>query len=227
MNSEIQKRAINLGKRIVQELELEPGIDTLSKWMAHYISEQIAIAENATGEESAKAKQKCYDTILKLWERRAQMPDGNRPLEEFEHIFDVLKKIDPENNKRSFYQPKDFAKVKEEEDIVSEVEFWTDKVESINDATRMLLRFCLGQAFENAKNQNVQKWLKNSIGSVPTYDLQSVNTLKRVYEEFNEQETDDNEEDRRLKALLKDCGVILENIQELQKELKAKIENDE
>ena len=39
VSSEIQERAISLGKALVQELELEPGVDTLSRWMAHYVAE--------------------------------------------------------------------------------------------------------------------------------------------------------------------------------------------
>ena len=44
-NSEIQKRIINLGKALVEEIGLDPGVDTLARWMAHYIAEQMEIAE--------------------------------------------------------------------------------------------------------------------------------------------------------------------------------------
>jgi hypothetical protein len=225
VSSEIQKRVINLGKEIVQELELEPGVDTLSKWMAYYISEQIVIAENSTGEDEERAKQKCFDTILKLWVRRGHLPDGSRPFEDFEQIFHVLKKIDPEDNTASFYQLKDFKNVKEEKDLESEVEFWINKVELINNSAKILLRFCLAQAFENAKNKNVQSWLENSIDSAPTYDLKSVKILERFYEEFNQQETEADKEKKKLKALLEDSEVLLENLQELREEIKAELKS--
>jgi len=212
-----------LGKEIVQELELEPGVDTLSKWMAYYISEQIVFAENSTGEEKEEAQKKCFDTILKLWERRAHLPDGSRPFEDFEQVFHVLKKIDPENNMTSFYQLQDFNKVEEEEELESEVEFWINKVESINDSAKILLRFCLAQAFYNAKNKNIQNWLKNSIGSENKYDIKSVKILERFYEEFDQQEAVGNKEQKELKSLLGDIEVLLENIQELRRGIKAEL----
>lgn len=227
MSSEIQKRAIKLGKELVKELELDQGVDTLSKWMAHYISEQIAVAKNATGEKQIKAKEKCFDTILKLWERRAYLPNGSRPFEEFEQVFQVLKKIDPEDNTTSFFQLKDFKKVEEEEKLESKVEYWVKKVESINDSAKVLLRFCLAQAFENTKKQNVKNWLENSIDSVPTYDLNSVKILEHFYEEFNEQETESEKEEKKLKVLLKDIEVILENLQDLHDGIKANLESKE
>jgi len=33
-SSEIRKRIINLGKVLVEELNLDPGVDTLARWMA-------------------------------------------------------------------------------------------------------------------------------------------------------------------------------------------------
>ena len=32
---ETQQKIIELGKTIVMELKLDPGVDTLSKWMSH------------------------------------------------------------------------------------------------------------------------------------------------------------------------------------------------
>jgi len=50
-SSGMQKRIINLGKALVEELGLDTGVDTLARWMAHYIAEQMEIAKNAKGTE--------------------------------------------------------------------------------------------------------------------------------------------------------------------------------
>ena len=64
---EQQKKAINLGKLLVNELGLESSNDTLSRWMAHYISEKMLLAEKLPeGEEKNKAEKDCFETILKL-----------------------------------------------------------------------------------------------------------------------------------------------------------------
>ncbi len=71
-DSEMKEQVISLGKALVKELELEPGVDTLARWMAHYIAEQIAIAENATDDKKVEAESRCFETILKLWQHRSE-----------------------------------------------------------------------------------------------------------------------------------------------------------
>ena len=39
--SEQQKAILELGKLFVKELDLEKSVDTLSRWMAHYVAEKI------------------------------------------------------------------------------------------------------------------------------------------------------------------------------------------
>ena len=39
------KDVLDLGRALVEELGLDPGVDTLSRWMAHYIAELIEDAE--------------------------------------------------------------------------------------------------------------------------------------------------------------------------------------
>ena len=50
-----------------RELGLDPGVDTLARWIAHYIAEQMEVAGNATGEDKLTAERRCFDAILKLW----------------------------------------------------------------------------------------------------------------------------------------------------------------
>jgi hypothetical protein len=61
-----------LGKKLVQELQLEPGVDTLAKWMAHYIAELMAEAQAAPPERADAVQAKCFETILALWRHQAE-----------------------------------------------------------------------------------------------------------------------------------------------------------
>jgi hypothetical protein len=63
-----------LGKKIVDELELTDSVDTLGRWMAHYIAELIERSEAALEEERESLKCECADTILRLWEHRNIVP---------------------------------------------------------------------------------------------------------------------------------------------------------
>ena len=88
------KSVISLGKRLVEELGLEPSVDTLGRWMAHYIAELIKAVEEAdNSKERRKNQEKCYQTILKLWEHRSSLPDGARPLSSIEGVLKAIKSL--------------------------------------------------------------------------------------------------------------------------------------
>ena len=73
---------VTLGQRLVKELGLDDGVDTLGRWMAHRVAELMQCAEQAeTQAEREFAKQECSELILKIWERRDALPYG-RPLAE-------------------------------------------------------------------------------------------------------------------------------------------------
>ncbi|WHX24913.1 hypothetical protein QNH47_12035 [Virgibacillus halodenitrificans] len=155
---------MNLGKTLVKELNLDPGVDTLGRWMAHYIAEQIETAEKSDGTLKAKAEQRCFETILKLWEHRASMPNGVRPFESFEPIFNVLKKLDPENRQPYYYNKNE--KTLEPENInlnEKDLEKLLELAEGIDKVVRVWLEYILEQAALCANNEQTKEWLENSI----------------------------------------------------------------
>src|SRR5688572_9100660 len=78
---------IRLGKRLVEELGLVKSVDTLSKGMAHYLAELIQDAERTRNPvKRKKASAKCCELIVRLWERRAALPKGAKPLGSLEPL---------------------------------------------------------------------------------------------------------------------------------------------
>lgn len=77
-----------MGDILVRELGLEESSDTLSRWMAHHISELIVAAR-----ENPARRDECAAAILELWSHRAVMPDGHRPFEDVEPIFRLLNRL--------------------------------------------------------------------------------------------------------------------------------------
>src|SRR6266849_5134822 len=87
---------LKLGKKIVDELGLDQTVDTLGRWMAHYIAGKVRDVEATTGEDHAQKMSECSDAILKLWAHRSELPNGKRPFEGFEPIFRALQSLDPD-----------------------------------------------------------------------------------------------------------------------------------
>lgn len=146
---------LTLGRKLVDELGLEPSVDTLGRWMAHYLAELIAKCE--AGEGNREAKRECFDVILALWRHRSELPNGMRPFEDLEPIIRAVASLDPDDcTPRYFRQarpPKD-ANKKE-----TEAESWLNLVDGLDCSAKLLIRYCLAQAAKSAVDKSGH-WVK-------------------------------------------------------------------
>lgn len=150
----------SLGEKLVNELGLEGGTDTLARWVAHYIAELILAAEQAT-EESGEARQRCATAILELWSHRAALPSGKRPFEELEAAFDTLRAIDPSRD-HLFYHPNRWRRDRNNQDegVVQDMEI----VQGIDYTARLLIEYLLEQSLGPAI-EKAESWVAEVSGS--------------------------------------------------------------
>lgn len=95
-----EEEIIKLGKKIVQELDLEYSVNTLARWMSHYIAELIYEVENTKSKEEKKLLQtECCDTILKIWAQKENVPI-RKPLDDLKPIIEVLQALNEEKELR-------------------------------------------------------------------------------------------------------------------------------
>lgn len=176
-----KEQIINLGKALVKELGLERGVDTLARWMAHYIAEQITIAGNATGKDKVKAEEHCFETILKLWQHRSFYPKEKQPFESFEPIFRALERLDPENKHSYFFNTfEDKESSEKTNKVLESVQQWLDVASGIDQVARIWLDYVFRQAALCATDEKTLEWLKNSIES---QDINDVSTIIRLLPE--------------------------------------------
>ncbi len=149
---------MNLGKTLVKELNLDPGVDTLARWMAHYIAEQIENAEHSIGAEKNVAEARCVDTILKIWSHRASFPGKARPFVNFEPILRTLKRLDPKDEHHFFFREPDEIP----ESLPDELSKWIEIAKGIDDAARVWLKYVFKQAAIVATDEASIEWLENS-----------------------------------------------------------------
>lgn len=90
---------MELGRYLVNELGFEGRGNTLGQWMAHYLAELIDRAETGSTEEiRSSARRQAFDTILKIWEKRAALPGKANPLAAYKDILKVLERMHPGRN---------------------------------------------------------------------------------------------------------------------------------
>jgi len=207
--SATQQQAIELGKRLVALLGDEHTADALSRWMAHYIAEQMTAAENSRGTEKARAEERCFEAILNLWKHRASLPPGLRPFENFNAVFRALERLDPEEP-RGYYHG--FWREHQDKPEPGSVDAMVDFIVRLDDAARVLLEFALIAAVEQAADEESKAMLRDSVPIAADLELQSLARLMQF-----ENRMDPRAEGNNTRAL----GRIRERIQALDSFEKA------
>ncbi len=161
-----------LGKKLSQELGTDQRVDTLSRWMSHWIAELMCSVDDATGEERRKRMAECGAAIMRLWAHRNTLPDGKRPFESFEPIFRTLESLDPEAKRFRYLgspgNPDQSGKETPSED-------WLNRARSADEAARGLVKYCLGKAADLAL-EGEEEWiaLAKSVMSERDEDLRII-----------------------------------------------------
>ena len=122
---------IGLGKKLVEELELGAPVDTLGRWMAHYVAELITNVEAARPEERNELSSRCAAAILDLWQHRSVLPDGKRPFEEIEPILRAIQSLDPEDHTPRYWRSARSYPEKTAEE--PEAQKWLDLADQFDD----------------------------------------------------------------------------------------------
>lgn len=156
--SERYTAIVQLGKKLVEELELNDPVDTLGRWMAHHIAELIYDAENTTDETVRIAKQlEIRDSIWGFWANRYELPFGNKPFKELEPILRALESLDPENLRPRYFFP--YPGLTDREKESSETQKWLKMAESIDSTSKILIDYCLSLAAKNSIDKS-QEWVE-------------------------------------------------------------------
>lgn len=157
----------------MKTLELDPGADTLSRWMSHYVAEQISVSENTTGEAQAEAKLRCFETILKIWARRASFPNNSYPFKKFELVFKALEKITSEGKQAYYFNQPHFHSGQTGKEVpisqtdIEAIQPWINIALAIDGAARVLVSLAFQQATYNALDEESAAWIEEASGIFP------------------------------------------------------------
>lgn len=211
-----------LGRKLVDELGLEPSVDTLGRWMAHYTADLIAKAESATGEEKQLAEKKCFEAILALWKHRAELPNGKRPFEELEPVIRAIESLDPEDDTPRYFRSARAPKTDGEEK--SEADSWLDMVSGLDYSAKILIGYCLTEAAHAAVDKS-KEWVKlaeaaGAEDGVPEIAIRFVSSSADLGKE-----PDPNADVRRLlQDLIKRLDGFTKSAEAVARDLRARLE---
>lgn len=148
---------IALGKKIEQELRIDDDVDTLGRWMIHYIAELVDRAENASGDQREAIHRECAEFIIKLWTHRASLSVRRYPLESFDKVMAALIRL---RDERPYY----FRGIDKEEppEISDDVQHWLKIAEEVDKVACDLVELCIEKATICAA-EDEKKWLDGAL----------------------------------------------------------------
>src|SRR5262245_17393422 len=229
----MDQQAINLGKQLIQTFAAEPerDVDLLSRWMAHYIEEQMTAAGNATGSEKIAAEERCFRTILLLWEHRSNLPTCRRPFETFEPIFEALSRLHPEEE-RPYYLSSQLAEQQDEEEGDT-VRAFLKLAFAADVAARAVIDLVLAEATQRASTQSVRAWLQNAlkpslVSDIRTSDMHVILELQQRAQQLDL--TDQVSEEKRQKNVerrLEQLDAFAALCQFIRTELAKQLDNSD
>lgn len=211
-----------LGKKFVDELGLDQSADTLGRWMAHYIAEKMEDAEAATGEVRDREMAECSDAILKLWAHRSELPNGQRPFEDFGPIFRALQSLDlDDTTPRYFRQVISAANQDDENDSTKQ---WLDLASGLDYTARVLIRYCLAIAAREAVDKS-REWvaLAEALLEKEDIDIRAVRFIKDDVDILDSENPDDSEK-AKIENLLKRLEAFTNLSRTLSSHLRGKLE---
>jgi hypothetical protein len=200
-DSEPQRKILAFGQKIVEELELDPGVDTLAKWMAHFLAEKLNSAELLTGKEKEAAEKECFEIILEIWRHRWSVPVGKPFLTDFEPLFETLKKLNPNRESPFFIMPKiDFNYQKEKrrnEGGTNEVENKFESALSVDRLARSIICQLLHQAVSELKLSNDRECLLRDAVDLMDHPDTEIIRFTTDYDEFEKAQNEEVDDERK------------------------------
>ncbi len=209
---------MTLGRKLVDELGLEPSVDTLGRWMSHHVAELITKCETEDGEAKESAKKECFNAILTLWRHRSELPNGNRPFEDMEPIVRAVASLDPEDETPRYFR--EMRPRKESNAEESDVECWLDLADDLDYSAKLLIRHCLTQAANSATDKS-KEWVKYAMDAglddgpseivIKLVSLQDESSTEPSHNQMLREQLEGRI--ARLKAFVSKTGALVETLE--------------
>jgi len=133
---------------------MDDDVDTLGRWMGHYLAERIAVAEEETDpEEHKRLEDECCKLIMELWRHRATLPDRVRPLAGLADIIRVIADLST-NMAPYFGGPLQWG----ETDLVPWLEFAKKVEREAAEVVRIAIRQALSESALTADAERAEKF---------------------------------------------------------------------
>lgn len=164
---------LKLGKKITNELLLNNRVDTLGRWMAHYIADLIDRVENTNDEtQSELYKRECFNVILALWNRKENIPFISKPLENFEIPLKLLDKLKADKFNYDYFRY--FNEIPKDID-------WCEFVQIVKKNTESIFEICMFAVINKDVIDNEVMWTEQYGEFLSDKEKSVINHFASIY----------------------------------------------
>lgn len=166
-----------LGRKLVEELGMTQSVDTLGRWLAHYLAELIKDAEEAGEAEGLFKKEKCFNAILQLWDHRNDTSRFTKPFEGIESICKSLEHLIQDYRGPAYLSKVGLESISKSERADTS---WGYDIESIDTAAKTLIKHCLKKLAEEIPEEtSTWKDIVDKIEDVDPVEVRFIKILER------------------------------------------------
>lgn len=162
-----QADILKLGKTIIRELcdEDNDRLTLLEKWMGYYIAELIDKVEYAkNGKEKKILQKECFDTIIKLWDKRSTLPIESMPLGRIKPAIDILNELE---RQREVWEQMRFV----------DSNSWESLAVKIHDTQLDAIRICTQAAIAEDAMEREKVWVDECIETLSDEEKEIIEKL--------------------------------------------------
>ncbi|MBO9410756.1 MULTISPECIES: hypothetical protein [unclassified Ruegeria] len=197
-HSEQSKKIIELGKRIVQELDLDQSCDTLGRWMAHHLAQLITKAEQGPEDGTSAAQQECRAAIFELWEHILSVPTATRPFRDLEPVVETIRALDPDE-RTYFYQTR-AQEIADSSDLPEAAKDWLKLSRGIDHSARILIQMCFDRVGDETSGK-LKEWIELA-SDAGASELPIVRVIHQLQDQQGGRERSAEEQRKKLRERL-------------------------
>ena len=218
--SEQFNKTIELGKKIVRELELDPGCDTLGRWMAHHLAQLIIKAEDGPEEDKRTAQQECRAAILELWEHILAAPTASKAFRDLEPVFATIKALNPDE--RPYFYQAHAQKVVDNSDLTETAKAWLNLSRGIDYSARLLIQVCIERVV-NETSGEIKEWIKLA-SDAEAGELPIVRVIHQLEDQNDNTKRSAEERRKKLRERLDRLNGLVQMSEALAKDIKIELD---
>ncbi|MBZ9631736.1 hypothetical protein LB465_13180 [Salegentibacter sp. LM13S] len=202
-----EEEILRLGKKIIKELELVYTVNTLARWLGHYLAELMDNIDNCDSEvEKSELQKECCSVILEIWEKRERIPI-EKPTEKLKPIIDVISLL--KKNEHPFISHRFLSN----NNLRNKNSNWFSFLEIVKNNSERIYRKSLISMISEELLEKDKKWIEEH-GVFLSDDEKSVveylDSIKEIEISFGEKKDKDSSENEKLKKLFNEIESLID-----------------